>query len=210
MKFLRFLVALVALAMPAVSHAVIVNFSVSGQVTSVGVGLTPYFSVGDAATINHGWNSILVTDPHPVFPGVSEVMNGQLGDWSIGSYGNLVVGNWMELGHNTPDNQDYIRFESNAGGTIGDFYVRFLRMSLIDSTGTVLNGSALPTSINLGDFTSGGFVLVLEHRLTGVQSEIHGDFNLDQPVVPEPATLGLLAMGIAGITAGRRRMRAAH
>ena len=69
--------------------------------------------------------------------------------------------------------------------------------ALGDATGTVLSSTALPTSINLSQWTVGDFNLT---NPTGATNIFAGTINLAS--VPEPGSVVLLGLGMLGAAAG--------
>jgi len=75
-------------------------------------------------------------------------------------------------------------------------------INLFDSTGSVFSSTALPNSLNLGQFDTAVFSIV----------EFGGGYDIDGVIqslavrsVPEPATLILLGFGLAGVGFMRRK-----
>ncbi len=77
---------------------------------------------------------------------------------------------------------------------------------LVDDSGSALSSTALPTTLDIADYSSGPNFLIVPPFLTGEITSISSRV-VGQPVA-EPATLVLLAPGLAGLGALRwRRQR---
>lgn len=204
--------------LPSQSQAVPVAYSVQGHVTSMDAALTPFFSVGDlftaSGTVESSHLPDTVTPTRADYYGTSS-----MGTMSIDGVSGGGLATVVRVG-NDDGGVDYFNIASNGGtgfgnpiGPIGSsgyqyYYGREYYFTLYDSTGTAFSTTNLPTDLSLQNFDSGIFRIVYEN-MAGVQLTVYGvlDFGTTQPVVPEPATLGLGALGFALFAARRRAIR---
>jgi hypothetical protein len=186
------------LAAAAPCEAATILASFTGQVTSVDAALSASFQSGDAISGSFSFDS----DAMDASPADLTFGEYQVSDLSIqvGTYSpDVDAGDTLEIGNHSAD---FLNLIANpSGSSVGAFSPNFWQLNLADSTGSVFDSDALPTSLSLDDFDSG--IIVFEFfdgmsfpQVTGTVTSI------SLPVVPEPASAllvlaGLVALGLA-------------
>ena len=149
---------------------------------------------------------------------------GNTGNYfSDGSYTVSTSGGFVAVGTATHllvlDNVTYDSYSasgmwSTAPGSASGIPFKEVSVGLGDTTETALSSAAMPTSIDLSDYTWASFSIAFEDWDVAadpmgdnvVFAEASGALDtMTITPVPEPATLSLLAMGALGMIVRRRR-----
>ena len=204
------------LGVAAAAEASSITLNFTGVVTSVAPGLAGSFAVGDLLAGSYTFES--TTSPRPgadvngaVYDAVTDV------SFTIGSYAAATVGPapngeiQVENDPVTPGFFDrYALVSRVSDGLVGPPAslqpLVFFGFRLDDTTNAAFSTAlTLPTALDLSDFTSATFF-----ALFGIGDTVDGTLTSITVAgaatpVPEPATLGLLALGLGA--AARRRLR---
>jgi hypothetical protein len=171
------------------------EFIFTGTISEVEPGwLSSGIAVGDTFTGVLAYNPLMPGSggPNPVgiYPGYDHS--------SDTSYMSLAVA----IGHHgfaiSPPLSSLIEVIKNAGGdsfTASGELVELIRLTLSDPTGTALSSSALPSSLNFGNWQSGTIWIGAPHAGAG---SIAGNLTALYPI-PEPGTGALFTVGLIAL-----------
>jgi hypothetical protein len=208
-NLLQLMAGMTCLGLTCCANAADVMLDFSGTITRITYGqfgsqYDPDYSVGDAYTATLLYSSTLMgpglwpSDPSMVsYLGGSQDayirLNVTLGALTYHAGESLIK--IQEIRVKDSPAGDFFQAQSE-----GPAASRYLIIALFDSTGSALNGTGLPTSLDIADWDGGSFQIqqpwgtVLDGNITGL------------PFVPEPSTftLSLAGLGAAALTASRR------
>lgn len=199
----------------ASANATLINIEVTGTVQTVDAGIASEFSVGesfvtqityDDATL--GFSCLNCTNLPGAITSLSATFGGDYTATDDGGANNIFVGNSVGLG--TPvgswANSDTAEFNTGVtGANVGGNGASFFQMWLVDPSNTafISNPPGLPSAANLPLFQEGAGLLSF-----GTAGSLWFDVSsarVVQPgVIPEPATMTLMGLGLAGLALRRR------
>jgi hypothetical protein len=205
-------------------RAIPVQITATGIVTHVDSILSGRFSVGNAFSVSTSYNWFPAKTGDPAGFNTVIFNTGSLGTYTIGGSNGQFLHTLGYLANNNFSGNDYFRLIANASGMYrgpqvqvpldlhpGAFDTLFphgLDIVFGNTNGTAWDSLDIPSTFSNDWFTDGGFDLYFESGR--VQSgHVRGTFNLSiQPVVPEPATLGLFVTGLGLMLARLRKQTA--
>lgn len=203
------------------AEAVLVNIEFGGQFTYVPGALGPPVSVDDTFTGTFQYDSDTAANPGGSasaadFYALTDFSFSSAGlsstGFSTGGGSNIQMYN--DLGVPNYDHFSVVPFFSGlAVPDIGTSKFQFAVLRIDDTTESIFSTALdLPTSLNLNDFNSNRiFSLFYYNFADGHFESIDGSLlylrtvSTDEPVVPEPATLTLIGLGLASAGVLRRR-----
>lgn len=197
-------------------RAAIISFNFSGGVTSFngpGSVLQSFFQIGDPVSGSFSFDPSVIgtfttTKGHFIQPLSTQFNSNVDGDtFDRGSFYRTET--TMVTGFHA---LQFLTFNPVQSFPLPSGY-RLSSMSLDfhDTTGAALSSLAMPNSINLGDWTSVTLKIQLANAIMGtVDSELIAtiDSLAVTSEIPEPGSLTLLTIGLAGVRAATRRRRA--
>lgn len=219
------------LALGGSAHATLVTFSFDGTIEFVEGLVSSEFSVGQAFNVTYTFDSTVGATPgsnsnFSVFNALTSLAFTS-GAYSASSTAPAEI--QVDNDPGAPNNDRYgltsRASEGLTGAAINGYLLDGFSFRLDDISDSVFSDALLlPTSIDLADFSSNAFFLFFTlpglvptaEPQNGLPTSqlVFGSFDTltittdDDPVVPEPASIMLGAMGVA-MLAARRRMRRA-
>ena len=213
------LVAAGLLTGPQQANALPITFEFSGTVTTVNPALAGVFSVGQSFSGSYTFESTAPDADGTAVFGTYENVSAFTFNYGGGAYvgstapgvgsqsGRITVGN-DEPAVLFPDTYRVLAFEAIEtvnGPDIGAFSVVAALLFMGDPTGTAFGSDALPlTPPPLSGFTVSEFSLGFNNGQVDV-AVLGTITSFNQ--VPEPATLALFGIGLAGLGLAARRRR---
>lgn len=194
------------------ANAVLVSYNFSGALSSVsdtGNLLGGDFSVGDtfAGTFSYESDSVDGSSSPTYFTSPADVsISAQLNTYDFGSSIASV-----DLNSDVHYIFFIAGFSSDPFIDLGTNPGRLMTIFLKDDTGAVFQDDALPTSLDFNDFSEATFRLFGDTGPGGATFTMLGSISsLTLPsAVPEPTTLAIFGIGLAGLAGMRRRRKAA-
>jgi hypothetical protein len=198
-------------------QAVPITFNFSGAVTRVNPGLLGTFSIGQSIVGSYTFESTTpgqsfspggILDPSiTYYPSVLTAYSASFGSYTVGLGGTGSYNRTFVVNHDPGSGADVYNVENvlPSGATVAGLVPGSIFFSFNDNTGSALSNGSLPqTTDDLSafgflahgalDFLAGGDLVRVEFLISSVSTS-----------VAEPATLGLMALGLAGLGFVRRR-----
>lgn len=179
-----------AVALAGNAQAATVTYTFTGEIDAISG--SPPFSLGQTVMGTVTWADGLGTKSSSA---TQTVYNGMgMLSFSVAGFGPSGAIDELVIDDETPGFGDGIGLRSSAFLDSSEFLLR-------DPSGAAFSSGMIPLALDFADFSLAEFTLDLPG--SGVISGSVGDLSLMQ--VPEPATAGLLALGLFGLAVGGRR-----